>query len=189
MKHQDLLLSKASSLLLIVDFQERLARAMSQKDQVEDRIIRLVEIAHQLHVPCFVTEQYSKGLGSTTPDLARVLTNCECYQPIEKLHFSCFGSPEFNTVMKNYSSRSNLIVTGIETHVCVLQTVHDALMNNYAVYTVADASTSRSVIDYKYGLKRMRDMGAHIVTFEMVVFEWLRQAGTPEFKTIHKFIV
>lgn len=182
------LIKRELSLFVLIDFQEKLANVMEAKHDVESKISRFIEITQHLGVPLIVTEQYPKGIGQTTEDLITVLENYGLYQPLEKIRFSCFGESNFENALKEHKKRRQLILTGIETHVCVLQTAFDALEQGYEVFIVSDAITSRSPIDYDRALYRMQMAGCSIVTFEMVVFEWLRQAGTPEFKTVHKYV-
>jgi nicotinamidase-related amidase len=183
------LLARESSQLLIIDFQEKLARVMEGGKSVEDKLIRLVEVSEILGVPSIVTEQYPKGLGPTTEPLAAALRRHNRFQPIEKTMFSCCGVPAFDAKLRESGDfRGQLVVTGIETHVCVLQTVIGCLATEYQVFVVADAVTSRSRQDYQAALDRMARLGATIVTFEMVIFEWLRRAGTSEFKLVQRFI-
>jgi isochorismate hydrolase len=132
-------------------------------------------------VPVIVTEQYSKGLGNTVDPIKVVLK--EHYKPIDKLSFSCWGDPTFQDAFKRLNKKY-VMVAGIESHVCVLQSVIDLLAQGYYVHVVSDAVCSRYKTDWKKALKLMRDAGAVITTTEIAMFQLLQRAGIPEFKVI-----
>lgn len=173
-------LSKDNSVLVIVDIQERLAVAMDKKDRVVGNTLHLIEAAKLLSLPIIVTEQYSKGLGPTLPEIKSALT---AYAPIEKITFSCCGEPGFMKAMSD-TGRKQAIVVGMETHVCVWQTCLDLLREGYAVHLVRDAVCSRAKINYKTGLELARDAGAVVTSTEVAMFQLLVRAGSQEFKTI-----
>ena len=131
------------------------------------------------HLPTTVSEQYPKGLGHTAPEVG-----LELQTPIEKSVFSAVRADGFDL-----RGRDQAIVCGIETHVCVSQTVHDLLDEGVEVHVPADAVGSRHVIDYERGLERLERAGAIVTTVEAALFELLERAGTPEFKAVQKLIL
>lgn len=177
-----MLLNRTDSILVLVDIQEKLTPAILNLDAFVDRCEWLLKLAEKLSVPVLASEQYPKGLGSTIPPLSSYINKEEL---IEKVHFSCMQEPKYINLLKKYN-RKQLIIIGIEAHVCVLQTALEMKDQGFDVYVVVDAVSSRSELDLKYGLKRMKQDGIHLITAEMVLFEWLRQAATPEFKMISK---
>ena len=129
-------------------------------------------------------EQYPKGLGSTIPELKELMT---AQEPREKMCFSSCNQPGFLTEIKQHN-RKNILVMGIEAHVCVYQTVSGLLNEGYNVHVVADAVSSRTEQNYQFGLRIMESLGAQLTTVEMALFELLREAGTDEFKQISKLV-
>mgnify|MGYP005628507253 CR=1 FL=1 len=166
--------------LLVVDFQERLVPKIHAVETVVANAVKLIQFARELQLPTFATEQYPKGLGNTINAIATALGDTPI---IEKTSFGCFGEPRFLDAI-DMSARTQLLVTGIETHVCVLQTVLAALSQAHEVYVVRDAVGSRRASDYEAALERMAASGASLVTVEMAIFEILRDADRPEFKRI-----
>lgn len=174
------MLQKADSTLIVVDFQDGLLPAIPTAQTIVPQAVKLIRCVRELNVPALWTEQYPKGLGKTTQAVATAL---EGLIPIEKLAFGCFGCKQFEEAVTALGRRQ-LIVAGIESHVCVLQTVLRAQDLGYSCFVVADATGSRAKPDHRAGLARMRAHGAEIVTTEMVVFELLGAAGTPDFKRL-----
>lgn len=177
-----MLLSKDDSILLLVDVQEKLAPHVLNCDSFIARCEWLLKLATKMNVPIIVSEQYPKGLGPTLEQFRSYYDKTEC---VEKVHFSCMQEPGYTQKLRE-SNKNQLIVIGIEAHVCVLQTAMEMKEEGFEVYIVVDAVSSRSEQDLKYALKRMKQEGIHLVTAEMVFFEWIRQAGTPEFKALSK---
>ena len=176
-----------SAALLVVDMQERLLAAFP--DERRAPVVRcasiLVETAVTMGIPIIVSEQYAKGLGPTIADVRdRIGAG---FAPIEKMVFSCGRSPEFKAAL-DATGRRDVILAGVEAHVCVLQTAMDLLRDGYQVYVPADAVTSRRDLDWRTGLNLMEKAGAVIGTTEIFVFQLLERAGTDEFKTISKLI-
>jgi isochorismate hydrolase len=171
------------ALFLLIDFQSNLAVAM-KKDvyaSCERNAGLMIASCNSLKVPVLVTEQYSKGLGPTVERLKTSLK--DDYRPMDKLTFSCYREPgflaSFSTLGKKY-----ILVAGIESHVCVLQSVLDLIANGHYVHVLSDAVCSRYKSDWKYALRYMNEAGAVITTTEIAVFQLLQKAGTPEFKAI-----
>lgn len=175
------------SQLLIIDIQERLASAMS--DSILESVLRnsktLITAAAQLNVPIIQTEQYPKGLGPTHAELADLAG--EQTTILEKTCFSGCGANGIETLLAD-SQRQQWIITGMESHICVLQSCMELLEQNKTVVIVEDAVCSRTKTNFRNAIERMRKAGAIIANTESVLFEWLRDASHPEFKTLSKLI-
>ncbi len=178
------LLERADAALLVVDIQERLAAVMSKRERVVENTLHLIEAARLLGLPVVVTEQYPKGLGPTIEGIKSALPE---YKPFEKVHFGCCDEPGFNDLIAGLDRRI-IIVAGMETHVCVLQSVVGLLKDGYAVHVVADAVCSRKKDDHLTALGVARDAGAVVTSTEAALFQLLRRAGTEEFKAISRRI-
>jgi isochorismate hydrolase len=178
------LLDKNEVMLVIVDIQERLAAVMPDRQRVVDNCLHLIEVSKLLNIPLLLNEQYPKGLGPTVNDIREAL---HPYKPLEKLTFSCCRGGSFLEALEA-SGRKKVILAGMETHVCVLQTVTDLLKEGYPVHVVRDATCSRTLENFNAGSEFMRDAGAVITCTETVLFQLLEKAGTEEFKNISKRI-
>ncbi|HEY5192613.1 MAG TPA: isochorismatase family protein [Solirubrobacteraceae bacterium] len=172
------LLEREKTVLVVVDVQEGF-RSYASFEAVAQACSKLVRAGRILDVPRIVSEQYPKGLGHTAPEVA-----LEDEPRIEKTVFSAARADGFDL-----SGRTQAIVCGIETHVCVSQTVHDLLDRAIEVHVPADAVGSRHELDYERGLERLERAGAVVSTVESVLFELLERAGTPEFKQVQRLIV
>jgi nicotinamidase-related amidase len=172
------LLARERSALVVVDVQDAF-RPYSSFATVASGCAKLLQAARILGVPRLVSEQYPKGLGHTAAEIG-----LEDEQPIEKSVFSAARAEGFDL-----GGREQAIVCGIETHVCVSQTVHDLLERGVDVHVPADAVGSRHQLDYERGLERMQRAGAVVSTVESALFELLERAGTPEFKAVQKLIL
>lgn len=175
-----MLIDRSQSLLLVVDIQEKLAPAIHEGAAAIANNRRLLAGARRLGIPVMVSEQYVRGLGPTVAELLPLPAGTERF---EKLHFSCTREPGFLERLAT-TDRRQIIVTGMETHVCVLQTVLGLLEAGYTVFLVEDAASSRTPANRAAAIARMRDAGARIVTTEMVLFEWLQKAGTDDFRAL-----
>ena len=175
-----MLMHREKSLLLIVDIQEKLAPAILNADSVVANAAKLIQAAKQLNIPKLASEQYRKGLGATVSALSDLLPADAI---IEKTHFSCHSQPGFAQRLARHQ-RKQIILCGMEAHVCVLQTALDLNLACYETFIVADAVSSRTQQSYDLGLARLRALGSTIVNTEMVLFEWLSEAGTAEFKAL-----
>jgi len=180
MQKKSLSLTRAKAGLVVVDVQERLLPAIFEHQRVVQNTVRLIQGAAILRVPIFATEQYRKGLGPTVSEVAAAIPG---FAPIEKLAFSACGAAGFIPALRK-KRVSEPILCGIEAHVCVSQTWLDLLDRGFRVFVAADAVSSRTQENYRFGLDRMRAAGAVIVSTEMVLFELLERAGTDEFKQI-----
>lgn len=178
-------LNRDDSVLIIIDIQERLAAVMKERERVITNTLHLIEAARILQVPIFVTEQYPKGLGPTVKEIRDALI--DHYRPIEKITFSCCKDKTFIDALSQVG-RKRVIICGMETHVCILQTCIDLLRGNYYVHVVRDGVCSRAEEDFITGIEFMRDAGAVVTCTETVLFQLLEKAGTEEFKIISKRI-
>jgi len=175
-------MNRDNTVLVVVDIQEKFNSVIHEMDKVIDNTTKLIKSFQILNIPVIVTEQYPKGLGKTVNKVKDVLEN---YCPIEKITFDCFGSEEF---VKAVGNKKNIIICGIESHVCVTQTMVGAIKKGFDVYLVKDAISSRKDQDKEIAIERAKQEGAKIVSTEMIIFEVLRRAGTDEFKKISKII-
>ncbi|WP_174874975.1 hydrolase [Vogesella oryzae] len=175
-----MLIDRNDATLLVVDVQQKLLPAVLDADGMLARCRWLVSAAHDVGLPVVFSEQYPHGLGHTAPAL---LAAAPAALVVEKLHFSCVAA---ECLPESLLARSQVVVCGMETHVCVLQTVLELLALGKQVFVVADAVSSRGAANRDYGLQRMRDAGAVLVTREMVLFEALRVSGSDEFRAMSK---
>ncbi len=175
---------KESTAGLIIDIQERLFPLISGGEQLTVNARILINGLKALQVPVVVTQQYTKGLGSTIAPVDEVLGD---YDYIEKVAFSCCDEPSFIRQLEMLDKRF-IVISGIETHVCVLQTTIDLLEKNFIPVVVEDCVSSRNINDKKIAISRMRHEGAVITTYESVLFELLRYSGTAEFKAISNLV-
>src|SRR5687768_5084952 len=176
------LMNRDDSALLVVDVQSKLLPFIAGRERLVWNIRRLIDGAKILGVPVAATEQYPQGLGGTAPDLAQRLSAIP-----GKLAFSC---GECGEIFSGWRDKGiwKILVCGIETHVCVGQTVHDLLGEGFRVYVAADAVGARGAIDHEISLRRMDSAGATLTTTEAALFEWCGRAGTPEFKQISQLV-
>jgi nicotinamidase-related amidase len=177
-------LDKNNAALVIIDIQEKLAAVMKEREKVVNNCLHLIEIAKLLNIPIVLTEQYPKGIGRTVEEIRKALPE---YKPVEKLTFSCCDEQAFPEEIRKLN-RKTIIMTGMETHVCILQTCIGLLRDGYNVHLVKDAVCSRSKENWKTGVEFMRDAGAVITGTETVLFQLLKISGTEEFKAISKRI-
>ncbi len=179
-------LDRDKAVLVVIDVQEKLCIAMDEVvlKQLVKNVGILLESATELKIPVLVTEQYVKGLGATLPELKEKAALAPCY---EKMAFSCCGSQEFVEALKA-TGRSQVIITGMETHVCVQQTVIELRAAGLNVHVVEDAVMSRSKKNWQTALKAMTLAGAIPTSTESVLFQLLKVAGTDEFKKLSKLV-
>lgn len=178
------MLDRKECLLLIIDVQEKLVN-MLDKNVVVNRTATLAKAATILEIPTIATEQYSKGLGST---VAPIKSNFAPNTPIiEKSAFSVLKEKGFLELLKSYNKKQ-IVICGIETHVCVHQTAADLLEEGYEVFVVKDACASRNKYEFKQGIELMQENGAKISCLEIIIFEWLRSSKNPHFKEVQALI-
>ena len=172
--------------LVVVDIQEKLLPPIFNKDALIKNSQLLIRLAKILSVPLIVTTQYSKGLGTTVPEIASLLADVPAF---DKMEFSCFGSNEFRSRLKSLPGiRNTILLCGMESHICVMQTALGALNEGYLVHVASDAVGSRAEWNWKVGLERMRAAGAVISSTEMMMYELLRCSGTPQFKELLPYL-
>jgi nicotinamidase-related amidase len=173
-----------SSVLLVIDVQEKLFRAISAKEKMLDNLQRLIKGIKVLEIPIIVTEQYPKGLGPTVKEIASLLTGVK---PIPKTSFSCCGDKAFSKEFERLGRRQ-VLLAGIESHVCVYQTAADLINAGCEVYVVGDAVGSRTEENHEVGLKMMEGLGVKPTSTETVLFELLKIAEGDKFKAISKIV-
>jgi nicotinamidase-related amidase len=172
--------------LIVVDIQQKLLPPIFNKETLVKNSQLLVRLAKILSIPIMMTTQYSKGLGATVPEVASLLPDVTA---IDKLEFGCFGSEVFRAGLKALpGSRNTLLLCGMETHICVMQTALGALNDGYLVHVASDAVSSRSEWNWRIGLDRMRAAGAVISSTEMMMYELLRCSGTAQFKEMLSYL-
>ncbi len=176
-----MLLDANDSLLVLVDLQGSLMDKVIETERVVAVTKKLVSVARELGVPIIVTEHYPEGLQPTVPEVVEHLG--ADYEPLLKRIFSCWGADNFRRAVEE-SGRRTLVLVGIETHICVQQTALECVEAGYHVFVLADGVGARSRLDHDVALERMRAAGVQLVTWEMVTYEWMRRADTPEFKRV-----
>jgi nicotinamidase-related amidase len=180
-----MLLQRANSLLLIVDVQERLAPAVLESKPLIGNCTKLMRAANHLGIPVLISEQYPKGLGHTVPALTELVPS---HVFVEKTAFSCASEPALLERIGS-AGRVQIVLAGMETHVCVLQSAFDLVRKDYIPYVVQDAVSSRTHQNHDAGIERLRSAGIPVVTTEMVIFEWLERADTAQFRALRSLIV
>ncbi len=174
------LLRAHESCLLFVDVQEKLVPVVGDPERLVANCVWLMGVASVMDVPMLISEQYPAGLGPTVPKLRAAAPEGA---RVEKVHFSCAEAPSCR-VRIDAMGRMQLVLAGIEAHVCVLQTALGLLQAGKEVFVVADAVSSRSPLDAEMAMRRMRAVGVQVVTKEMVLFEWAHQSDTDTFRTL-----
>ncbi|MBC8524555.1 MAG: hydrolase [Chlorobium sp.] len=172
------------TVLLIIDVQGKLAEMVFESEAVQKNISKLIRACRILDVPLLYTEQYPKGLGHTVSVLEELLVN---EKPLEKITFSCCGEESFMEKLRGLN-KNNVLVTGMETHVCVYQTANELIEYGYNVHLITDAVSSRTKDNRDLGIRCIEKAGAMLKSTEMVIFELLRIAQGEEFKAISKII-
>jgi len=178
------MLKKEEAALIVIDVQGKLATLMYRKEDLFANVVRMIRGARVLELPVIWTEQLPDKLGQTSPEIKEELTGLT---PLIKKSFSCCGDAGFLKQLSGLGRRQ-LLLTGIETHVCVYQTALDLLASGYEVYLVRDAVSSRIESNYHLGVERMKDAGAVLTSVEMSLFELLRVAEGPQFKQIIEIV-
>ena len=177
-----MLIQANHSVLLIIDIQGNLAQVIDQGAAAIARVQWLAEIATELQIPKVITEQYPRGLGHTVTELQALAQTATV---VEKSHFSAMQEPHFADALAQLKRRQ-VVLCGMETHVCVLQTAVELQAAGYQVFIVEDGCGSRRSSDKQVALQRLGQLGIHRVTSEMVAFEWLHDSATAQFKQISK---
>jgi nicotinamidase-related amidase len=184
MKRHPQLLKKEKTVLLVIDIQERILPVIHEWETVVTNVLKLINGFRIMNIPVYYTEQYPKGLGTTETQIKLALGDSKLY---EKMTFSCFGAGDLFEELK-HKGIEQVVVCGVESHVCVQQTVLDLLANGFQVNLAADAVSSRRKFDYEAALNRMRSNGAEVTVTESILFELLNVCGTDEFKAVSKLV-
>jgi nicotinamidase-related amidase len=175
----------ANSGLLVVDIQERMMRVIPEKDEVVKNSVLLLKAAQILRMPIVATTQYAARIGELLPEITAEMGDI---RPLDKLEFGCFDNKDALAKIRSYPAVESWIACGVETHICIYQTVLGGLREGYAMWVPADAVNSRAEKNYQTGLERIRQIGGVVGNTEMVIYELLHQAGTAEFKAMLPFI-
>ncbi|MFP4331189.1 MAG: hydrolase [Spirochaetaceae bacterium] len=173
--------------VVVIDVQEKLVPVMSEKERLIERISRFVRGAGILGLPLVMTEQYPRGLGATVAEVGDAFREAGGTRIVEKKAFSCCDEPGFMRVIEG-EGRRFVVLLGIESHVCMLQTTMDLLAAGYQPVVPVDTTSSRFPEDRQTAFERMRDEGAIITTSESLLFELTRVTGTPRFKEISRLV-
>ncbi len=179
------ILNEDESLVLIIDFQDKLVNAVYDKEKTERKAEIIAKAANMLEIPIIFTEQYPKGLGETIASIKSAVGEKCCFY--EKTSFSALDNPIISDAIDKFNKKQ-IVVFGIETHICVSQTVNALIAKGYEVTVISDACASRAEIEHIAGLQRIKDNGASIVTTEIALFEWLKSSKHPKFKEIQNLI-
>lgn len=179
------MLDRNDTVLVVVDVQERMMPVISHGEEIITNVVKLVRGFRELDIPMLVTEQYTKGLGATVAPVSEAMG--EWYRPIEKITFSACADMHFMQQLET-AARQNVILCGVETHVCVYQTAMDLLNLGYTVEIVADAVGSRSDRNYEIALRKMTQHGIDLTSIEMILFEMMVRADIGEFKGVQGLV-
>jgi nicotinamidase-related amidase len=171
--------------LAVIDIQEKLLPPIWESARMVRNSQLLIRMALAMNLPILVSTQYAKGLGQTIPEIASLLPDVNV---IDKLEFGCFGNGEYCSAVSKLSDRNTLLLCGMETHICVMQTALGALNQGMNVHVAADAVSSRTELNWQLGLNRMQVAGAVISSTEMMLYELMGKSGTATFKEMLKWI-
>jgi len=178
------LLDSGNTALLVVDVQEKLMPVMGRKERVIDNIITLLQLAKTFRLPVILTEHHIRWLGPTLQEIVEALP---AYEPITKMHFNCCDVDAFNERLGS-GSFENVILTGVESHICIFQTCVSLIEKGYQVHLPQDAIDARTDENWKVGLDLMKRAGAFVTSTETVIYQILKKAGTKEFKKMLKLM-
>jgi len=178
------LLDSGNTAVLVLDVQEKLMPVMGRKERVIGNIITLLQLAKTFSLPAILTEHHIRWLGPTLPEIVEALPT---YEPITKMHFNCCDVDAFNERLDS-ESFENVILTGVESHICIFQTCVSLIEKGYQVHVPQDAIDARTDENWKVGLDLMKRAGAFVTSTETVIYQILKKAGTKEFKKMLKII-
>jgi nicotinamidase-related amidase len=176
-----------NSTIICIDIQDKLVNMLANRDEIILNTSKIMNASNILNINTIITEQYPKGLGNTIENICLI----NDFQTIEKTSFSVLKTPEFCNIfkeIKNKNNNNNVLIFGIETHICVLQSVNDLLEKGFNVYVISDCCASRTEYNHKIALELMKQKGANIITLEIALFEFLKSSNHPHFKEIQKLI-
>lgn len=179
------LLHADNTILAVVDVQEPFLRSIHNANRLLQNISALMQGANALRIPLLGTTQYAERMGDVLPEIKRLLP--PLLPPFDKMSFSCYASPAFASEIQR-SGRKQVLLCGVETHICVNQTALELSASGFQVHVVADAVSSRTEANWRLGLEKMQQSGILLSSVEMALYELLREAGTPEFREILKII-
>ena len=172
--------------LVVIDIQEKLLTAVERQEELVRNCRLLIRLARIMEIPVLLTTQYSRGLGGTVPEIAELLPGLEA---VDKVEFGCFGRDEFRAKVSELpGQRTTLLLCGMESHICVMQTALGGLENGYMVHVASDAVSSRTDWNWRVGLERMESAGCVISSTEMMMYELLRRSGSAQFKEMLQYI-
>lgn len=180
MVRSEYIATREDSLLLIIDFQQSMLKAIDSWEMIAGKVIQLIQTANSLEVPILLTEQYKKGLGETLPELIQEINSPQVFP---KEHFSACLEEGFLSTVRSFHC-GKIVVVGMETHVCVLQTCLDLIKSGFQVHLVADAVASRVDENRDIAIDLLRQAGAVVSSTEIVIFQWACRANTDEFRKI-----
>ena len=183
--HMPKLLDSEDTILFVIDPQGSLMNMVLNTEKIIQAHKKIIKIAQILGVPSVVSEHYPKGLGHIVPEIVETLG--KDYKPIEKVIFSAWGEPKIRKAIASHS-RKTLLIVGIETHICILQTVTEAIADGYDVHVMMDAVSARGEIEHNMAVEMFKQHGAGLTTWESVTYQWLRTSKAPEFKQILEVI-
>jgi nicotinamidase-related amidase len=180
------ILDAAQCTLVVIDIQEKLLPAVLNREELVRNSRMLIRLATVLEIPVLLTTQNARGLGATVPEIAELLPRVKA---IDKTEFGCFGHGEFRTALRELAgNKTTVLLCGMESHICVMQTALGALENEYMVHVASDAIGSRTDWNWRLGLERMEQAGCVISSTEMMMYELLRKSGTAQFKEMLAYI-
>ena len=179
------MLEQHNSILTVIDMQEKLIKASYESDIIAEKAKKITKAASILSIPTIITEQYPKGLGQTHEEIKRAVSNKAVY--LEKTSFSAVREESFQSIIKQLPQKQ-IILCGIETHICVLQTAIELMQKGYEVYILKDCCSSRTQEEKDIGLELLKQYGIKIVSVEIVIFEWLKSSKHTNFKEIQSLI-
>ncbi len=169
--------------IICIDLQQKLVNMLNNGERIKNNAVKLMKAASILNISTLITEQYPKGLGETVYEIKEI----KDFKTIEKTTFSAYRTEEFKKEFKKLKNH-NVIIFGIEAHICVFQTAMDLIEKGYNVFVVADCTSSRAEINYVASLETLKQSGAKIITLEMALFEFLKSSNHPNFKEIQGLI-
>jgi len=175
------LLDPKRAVLVVVDLQQKLLPAIHERERILHNSLLLLRLAHVLELPVVLTTQNRKGLGDLVPEMTLAAPSIA---PIDKVAFGCFGSAEFEARIAQFALRDQLVVAGVESHICVAQTVLGALAKGFTVHVASDAVGSRTAENREIGLRRMETAGAVVTSAEMAIYELLGRSDAAAFKAM-----
>jgi len=180
-------LKKENSLLLMIDYQEKLFPLVFNYRTVQHKAEQMIKFAQLVKMPIVVTEQYPQGLGGTVQPLASLLQKSGNYNPYPKKYFNCFKDEKIKEIIKR-SRKRNLIICGIETHICVLQTALSAVEEGFNSFLLVDAVSSRNKVDNEFGLMQAESAGVILTTVETVIYQMVEHSNFSHFKEVIKIV-